>query len=143
MLNISPRNEKWPTSIWPSVVKKKLLQKIEKLSGIVELGIELGSDHAKYLIFCIKSSENGCFLVLNILFWVQNCWSKDFLKKYYLLNGPFGGQKASFKTVLEPILGFFRCYYSWLPWSDPRESSRKILSIVNDINNFTSKVRAF
>ena len=28
----------------------------------------LGSDHAKYLIFCIKSSKNGCFLVLNIPF---------------------------------------------------------------------------
>jgi hypothetical protein len=52
-------------------------------------------------------------------FWVQNGWFKDFKKILFGLNGPFWGQKASFKTVLGPILEFFRRYYSWLPWSDP------------------------
>jgi hypothetical protein len=83
------------------------------------LNVRRGSDQAKYLIFCIKSSKNGCFLVLNMPFWVQNGWFKDFKKILFGLNGPFRGQKASFKTVLGPILEFFRRYYSWLPWSDP------------------------
>ena len=41
-------------------------------------------------------------------FWVQNGWFKDFKKILFGLNGPFWGQKASFKTVLGPILEFFR-----------------------------------
>ena len=51
-------------------------------------------------------------MVLNIPFWVQNRWSKDFLKNTIGLNSLFWGQKASFKTVLGHILGFFRCYYN-------------------------------
>jgi len=54
----------------------------------------MGSDHANYLIFCIKSSENGCFLVLNIPFWVQNCWSKDFYKNTIWLKRSFWGSKS-------------------------------------------------
>ena len=51
-----------------------------------------------------KSSKNGCFLVLNIPFGVQSCWSKDFLKILFGLNGFFEGQKASFKTVFGAYL---------------------------------------
>jgi hypothetical protein len=56
-------------------------------------------------------------------FWVQNGWFKDFKKILFGLNGPFWGQKASFKTVLGPILESFRRYYSWLPWSDPNNTT--------------------
>ncbi len=52
---------------------------------------ERGSDQAKYLIFYIKSSKNGYFLVLNMPFWVQNCWSKDFLKNTIWLKRSFLG----------------------------------------------------
>jgi transposase InsO family protein len=36
------------------------------------------------------------------------------------LKGPLGGQKESFKTISGSVLGLFYCYYSWLPWSDPK-----------------------
>jgi len=35
----------------------------------------------------------------------------------------FWGQKEWFKTILGPVLGFFSCYYSWLPWPDPKRFS--------------------
>jgi hypothetical protein len=38
----------------------------------------------------------------------------------YGLKRHFGGQKESFKKILGPILGFFCCYYNWLPWPDPK-----------------------
>ena len=58
------------------------------------LNCELGSDQAKYLMFFIKRSENGCFLVLNIPFRVQNCWSKDFVKITIWLKRSFLGSKS-------------------------------------------------
>jgi len=76
------------------------------------------SDQAKCLIFGKKSSEIGCVLVLDIPFWGQNCRSKDSQKIALGLNGPFGDQKVTFKTVLGPVPGLCRHYYSELSWSD-------------------------
>jgi hypothetical protein len=80
---------------------------------------QFGSDQAKCLISGNKNSEIGGLLVLNIPFWGQNCGSKDSQKIPLGLNGPFGGQKAAFKTVLAPVLDLFHHHYSWLSWSDP------------------------
>ena len=50
--------------------------------------------------------------------------AKIFFEIIFSLKGPFGGQKESFKTILGPILGFFYCYYSWLPWPDPKRNAK-------------------
>ena len=46
--------------------------------------------------------------------------SKIFFEILFSLNGSFWGQKESFKTILGSILGLFCCYYSRLPWPDPK-----------------------
>jgi len=57
------------------------------------------------------------FLSQTYLFGYKIAGLRNFLKKLFGLNGPFGGQKTSFNMVLGSILGFFRYHYSWLPWS--------------------------
>ncbi len=47
------------------------------IMDLIAQGQKWGSDHAKCLIICKKSSLNGCCLVLNMPFWVQNCKSKE------------------------------------------------------------------
>jgi hypothetical protein len=36
------------------------------------------------------------------------------------LKPQFRGQKEWFKKILGPVLRIYCCYYSWLPWSDPK-----------------------
>ena len=72
------------------------------------------------MIIYKKGLKNSRFLVLNIQFGVQNNRSKDFFEILFSLKGSFWGQKESFKTILGPMLGFFYCYYSQLPWPDPK-----------------------
>ena len=55
----------------------------------------------------VEKTPRITVLVLNIPFWVQNNSSKDLLKNYISLKGPFWGQKELFKKILGPILGFF------------------------------------
>ncbi len=45
---------------------------------------------------------------------------QDFFEILFSLKGLFWGQKESFKTILGSILGLFCCYYSRLPWPDPK-----------------------
>jgi hypothetical protein len=40
---------------------------------------------------------------------------QEYFEILFSLKGSFWGQKASFKTIIGPILGFFYCYYGWLP----------------------------
>ena len=65
--------------------------------------MEWGCGQAKCLKILKKSSKSS--RIFEILF---------------SLKGLFGGQKASFKTILGPILFFISCYYSWLLWPDPK-----------------------
>jgi hypothetical protein len=78
----------------------------------------IGVAQAKYLIFGIKSSEMGSVLVSNVPFWGRNCLSKDPPRIASGLHGPFWGQKATFKTVLGPVLALFHYHYSVLSWPD-------------------------
>jgi hypothetical protein len=80
----------------------------------------LGTGHAKCLKLRRKAHINGRFLVLNIQFGVQNNRFKCFFEILFTLKDLFWGQKESFKTILGPFLGFFYCYYSQLPWPDPK-----------------------
>jgi hypothetical protein len=59
-----------------------------------DLSHDKRGSQAKCLIFCIKGSKNGCFLVLNMPFWAQNCWSKEFLKNTIWLKRSFLGSKS-------------------------------------------------
>ena len=59
------------------------------------------------------------FWFVTCLFSVKIAGLRILKKILFGLNGLFGGQKESFKTVLGSILGFFHCYYSELPWPDP------------------------
>ncbi|RZB36636.1 MAG: hypothetical protein SRB2_01938 [Desulfobacteraceae bacterium Eth-SRB2] len=40
----------------------------------------------------------------------------------FSLKGHFWDQKEWFKTILRPVSVLFCCYYSMLPWSDPKRS---------------------
>jgi len=53
---------------------------------------------------------------------MENNRAKDFFKILFSLKDSFWSQKESFKTILGPILNFFCCYYSLLPWSDPKSN---------------------